>query len=158
MPRFVSHQRGIGHHMSPFIHYRGADIREALQGMRGEKGCPWEGLDLAIVNPVTGGPLFPTIGYGAQMLRAGEETRAKRETSSTVYVVMEGRGQTEVAGRTFDWEENDIFVVPNFLWRRHIAKTDAVLYTMSDAPLLEKIGQYRAQGLDAAGKVTQLVA
>jgi hypothetical protein len=35
---------------------------------------------------------------------------------------------------------------------------DAVLYTMSDAPLLEKIGQYRAQGMDAAGKVTQLVA
>ena len=110
------------------------------------------------MNPVTGGSLFPTLGYGAQLIRAGEETRAKRETSSTVYVVMEGRGQTEVGGRTFDWEENDIFVVPNFLWRRHVAKTDAVLYTMSDAPLLEKIGQYRAQGLDAKGKVTQLVA
>jgi len=65
-----------------------------------------------------------------------------------------------VGGQTFDWEENDIFVVPNFLWRRHLAKAgaDAVLYTMSDAPLLEKIGQYRAQGMDAAGKVTQLVA
>ncbi len=158
VPRFVSHQRGIGQGMTPFIHYRGADIRAALQDLRGQTGCPYEGIDLTLVNPVTGGPLFPTIGYGAQMIRAGEETRAKRETSSTVYVVMEGRGQTEVAGRTFDWEENDIFVVPNFLWRRHIAKTDAVLYTMSDAPLLEKIGQYRAQGLDAVGKVTQLVA
>ncbi len=158
VPRFVSHQRGIGHGMTPFFHYRGADIREALQNMRGQTGCPYEGINFALVNPVTGGPLFPTLGYGAQMIRAGEETRAKRETASTVYVVMEGRGQTEVAGRTFDWEENDIFVVPNFLWRRHIAKTDAVLYTMTDAPLLEKIGQYRAQGVDAAGKVTQLVA
>jgi gentisate 1,2-dioxygenase len=158
VPRFASHQRGIGHGLSPFIHYRGADIRAALADMRGEAGCPYEGIDLALVNPVTGGSLFPTLGYGAQMIRAGEETRAKRETSSTVYVVMEGRGQTEVAGRTFGWEENDIFVVPNFLWRRHRATTDAVLYTMSDAPLLEKIGQYRAQGLDARGKVTQLVA
>ena len=160
VPRFASHQRGIGHGLSPFIHYRGVDIRAALSDMRSQSGCAYEGIDLALVNPVTGGSLFPTLGYGAQMIRAGEETRAKRETSSTVYVVMEGRGQTEVGGQTFDWEENDIFVVPNFLWRRHMAKAgaDAVLYTMSDAPLLEKIGQYRAQGMDAAGKVTQLVA
>ena len=93
------------------------------------------------------------------MIRAGEETAAKRETSSTVYVVMSGRGETEIAGNTYPWEENDIFVVPNFLWRRHVAKGpgDAVLYTMSDRPLLEKIGQYRAQGT-RGGKVVNLTA
>ena len=58
-----------------------------------------------------------------------------------------------------DWQENDIFVVPNFLWRRHANRgdKDAVLYAVSDMPLLEKIGQYRAQGRDAEGKVVQLV-
>jgi len=158
MPRFVSHQRGIGQSLSPYIHYRGADIRKSLNALRSQTGCAYEGIDLALVNPVTGGSLFPTLSYGAQMIRAGEETRYKRETSSTVYVVMEGRGETEVAGRTFQWEENDIFVVPNFLWRRHKALAkDAVLYTMSDAPLLQKIGQYRAQGVDAKGKIEQLV-
>ena len=30
MPAFVSHQRGWGHNPTPMIHYRGADVREAL--------------------------------------------------------------------------------------------------------------------------------
>ena len=160
VPRFANHQRGIGHQLSPYIHLRGRDIKESLTALRSEAGCPYEGIDLALVNPVTGASIFPALGYGAQMIRAGEETRFKRETSSTVYVVIEGRGETEIAGQTFKWEENDIFVVPNFLWRRHKADLgkDAVLYTMSDAPLLEKIGQYRAQGVDAKGKIEQLVA
>ena len=156
-PSFMSHQRGIGNNVSPVFQYRGADVRASLAGMRGEAGDLYEGITLEFVNPTTGGPVFPTLTYGAQLLRAGEETALKRETSSTVYVCIEGRGQTEVAGRTFEWEENDIFVVPNFLWRRHVNKgpKDAVLYTMSDKPLLEKIGQYRAQGMKA-GKVTVL--
>ena len=82
------------------------------------------------------------------LLRSGEETRFKRETSATLYQVIEGRGTTEIAGHSFDWEANDIFVVPGFAWRRHLTRGDgdAVLYAVSDKPLLEKIGQYRAQG------------
>ena len=160
VPSFVAHNRGIGKGTSPNIHYRGKDIRAVLDGLKGEKGCAYEGLPIDIVNPVNGASLFSTLGFGAQMLRAGEETLAKRETANIVYVVLEGRGQTEVAGRTFDWEENDIFVVPNFLWRRHVNKggKDAVLYTMHDRPLLEKISQYRAQGRAKDGKVVQIVS
>lgn len=159
VPTFITHNRGIGHGTSPNIHYRGRDIRAALDGLKGEAGDPYEGLPIEIVNPVNGAPLFTTLGFGAQMLRAGEETLAKRETSNVVYVVMEGRGQTEVAGRTFDWSQNDIFVVPNYLWRRHVntGTKDAVLYTMTDVPLLTKIGHYRAQGRTKSGKVEQLV-
>ena len=157
-PAFASHQRGIGQNVSPFFQYRGVDVRAALAAMRGETGDPCEGITLDFVNPATGGPVFPTLNYGAALLRAGEETSLKRQTSSTVYVCIEGRGQTEVAGTTFDWEENDIIVVPNFLWRRHLNRgaKDAVLYSISDAPLLEKIGQYRAQAM-SGGKVTQIV-
>jgi gentisate 1,2-dioxygenase len=61
---------------------------------------------------------------------------------------MEGQGITEIAGRRFEWSANDIFVVPGFAWRRHLNRggTDALLYAVSDMPLLDKIGQYRAQG------------
>ena len=158
LPKFVEHRRGFGHGTSPYIHYRGVDVVAALDGMRGETGDPHEGISVEFTHPATGGPLFPTLSYGAQLIRAGQETLHKRETSSTVFVAMQGRGETEVGGQTFAWEENDVFVVPNFLWRRHRAKSDAVLYTMSDQPLLEKIGQYRAQGIDRTGKVTQLVS
>jgi gentisate 1,2-dioxygenase len=142
------------------IHYRGAEVRSALAGLAKEEGDPYEGIILAFVNPVNGDPVFPTLSYAAQLLRGGEETRLKRETASTMYVVIEGQGATEIAGHRFDWERNDIFVVPNFLWRRHIntGSEDAVLYAVSDAPLMEKVGQYRAQGRGKDGAVENLVA
>jgi gentisate 1,2-dioxygenase len=158
LPGFVSHQRGIGAGATPMIHYRGADVRRQLEALRGEPGDPYEGITLNFVNPVTGAPVFPTLNYSAQLLRAGEQTQLKRETAGTLYTVIEGSGFTEIAGRRFDWEKNDIFVVPNFLWRRHgnTGKSDALLYAVSDAPLMEKIGQYRAQGRGEDGTVLAL--
>jgi len=142
------------------LHYRGADIGRALADLSGEAGDPYEAIRLRIVNPATGAPVFPTLDYSAQLLRPGKETRWKRETANVFYIVLEGSGSTEIAGNSFDWEENDIFVVPNLLWRRHANRgdKDAVLYAVSDMPLLEKIGQYRAQGRAADGKVVQLTA
>ena len=158
-PTFVSHQRGWGHEPDAMIHYRGADVREALDGLRNEKGDPYEGIEVQFVNPATGGPVGLTLNYAAQLLRPGEETLAKRETSSTFVVVMDGQGYTEVGGQRFDWERNDIVVIPNFLWRRHVntGTKDAVLYTTSDASLMRNIGQYRAQGKLKHGEVVQLV-
>jgi gentisate 1,2-dioxygenase len=159
VPTFVSHQRGWGQNPTPLVHYRGTRIREALEGLRGEKGDAYEGIQLELVNPVTGAPIFPTLHYQAQLLRPGEETQPKRETSSTFIVVIDGKGKSEIGGQTFDWEANDIMVVPNFVWRKHIntGKNDAVLYTVSDAALLRNIGQYRAQGKSKDDKVVQIV-
>jgi gentisate 1,2-dioxygenase len=100
------------------------------------------------------------MDYAAQLLRPGEETLPKRETCATFMVVMDGQGYTEVAGQRFEWERNDIVVMPNFLWRHHVntGKGDAVLYTTSDASLMRNIGQYRAQGRAPDGSVVQLVA
>jgi gentisate 1,2-dioxygenase len=161
LPGFVAHQRGIGHFTSPVFHYRGDAIRAALDALRDEAGDPYEGITLRFVNPATGEPVFATLDYSAQLLRPGEETRWKRETANGFYIVLDGEGTTEIAGQRFDWATNDLFVIPNFLWRRHInrGKTDAVLYLCSDRPLFDKIGQYRAQGRTADGRdVVQLAA
>jgi gentisate 1,2-dioxygenase len=159
VPRFLPHQRGFGRETTPMFHYRGADIQHTLDALRLEQGDPHEGIALKFVNPATGASLFPTLDYGAQLLRPGEATRLKRETASTLYVAIEGEAVTEIAGESLDWRANDIFVVPAFSWRRHInnGKADAILYTVTDAPLLEKIGQYRAQGRLPDGTVTELV-
>jgi gentisate 1,2-dioxygenase len=160
LPDVVSHQRGFGRNTSPFFHYRGADVREALNALRREQGDPYEALALRFVNPATGGSVFPTLDYRAQLLRPGETTRFKRETAASLYVVLEGSGVTEVAGRRFDWQTNDLFVVPSFAWRRHVNESDmdAVLYAVSDAPLMKKIGQYRAQGRLPDDTVAELCA
>jgi len=159
MPTFVNHQIGVGRSPAPLIHYRGADVQEMLHGLRKEKGDPYEGIKLDFVNPVTGEPVFKTLNYSAQLLRPGEETELKRETAGTFYVVIEGSGATEVGGKRLEWSRNDIFVVPNFLWRRLIntGKSDAVIYSVSDAALMRNIGQYYAQGRSKNGKVTELV-
>jgi Cupin domain len=78
-PTFVSHQRGWGHHADAMIHYRGADVREALDGLRKEAGDPYEAIQLEFVNPVTGAPVFATLNYAAQLLRPGEETAEARD-------------------------------------------------------------------------------
>jgi gentisate 1,2-dioxygenase len=141
------------------FHYRGADVREALAGLCREGGDPYEAIVLRFVNPATGGSVFPTLDYRALMLRPGEATRFKRETASTLYIAIEGHGMTEIGGRSLDWQANDIFVVPSFAWRRHInpGPNDAVLYAVSDAPLMDKIGQYRAQGRLPDDTVAELV-
>jgi gentisate 1,2-dioxygenase len=159
VPSFLSHRRGFGRETSPMFHYRGADVREALAALRQEEGDPYEAIALRFVNPATGGSVFPTLDYRAQLLRPGEATRFKRETASTLYIAIDGQGVTEIAGRSLDWQANDIFVVPSFVWRRHInqSQSDAVLYAVSDAPLMEKIGQYRAQGRLPDDAVAELV-
>jgi gentisate 1,2-dioxygenase len=159
IPTFVAHQRGWGNDPAPYIHYRGEEIRAALERLAGEAGDPHEGIQMQLVNPVTGKPVFPTLNYQAQLLRPGEETQPKRETCGTFIVVIEGKGKSEIGGQTFDWEENDILVVPNFVWRKHIntGSGNALLYTVSDSALLRNIGQYRAQGKGKDGKVIQLV-
>jgi gentisate 1,2-dioxygenase len=157
-PAFVDHQRGVGHSPAPLFHYRGADVKEMLHALRNEKGDAHEGIKVDFVNPVTGESVFKTLKYSAQLLRPGEETALKRETAGTYYVVIEGNGATEVGGKRFEWGHNDLFVVPNFTWRKHIntGKTDAIIYSVSDAALMENIGQYYAQGRAKDGKVTEL--
>src|SRR5438309_334896 len=102
VPTFVSHQIGFGRDPAPLIHFRGTEIREALDGLRKAKGDPHEGIQMQFVNPVTGKPIFPTLNYQAQLLRPGEATLPKRETSSTFIVVMDGKGKSEIGGQTFD--------------------------------------------------------
>jgi gentisate 1,2-dioxygenase len=157
-PVFTSNQRGWGQKSTPMFHYKGVEVREALDRLRKEAGDPFEAIKMQFVNPVTGGPVFPTLDYCAQLIRAGEELSLKRETCSTFIVVMDGQGYSEIGGQRFDWEKNDIMAVPNFMWRRHVntGKNDAVLYTVSDAAVLRAIGQYRAQGQTAKGEVVQI--
>lgn len=155
-PTFSGHERGFGQSVTPMFHYKGDEIRQALHNLRDEPGDPYEGIQLELVNPANGESIFPTMRYTAQLLRPGEATRPKRETSSSYFVVIEGEGFSEVGGTRFEWARNDVVAIPGFIWRRHIntGTKDAILYNMSDAALFANIGQYRAQGI--AGSVVEL--
>ncbi|MBM3486152.1 MAG: cupin domain-containing protein [Alphaproteobacteria bacterium] len=159
VPRSVPPTRGTGIAVSPMFQYRGRATRAALDAMRDQDGSAYEGVEVEFVNPVDGTPVFPTLAYKAQLLRPAEATRPFRHTASAMYVVLEGTGYTEVDGVRLDWGPNDFFVIPNHQWRSHVnadAHKDAVLYQVTDAPLLRAIGQYRAQGRGRDGAVVDL--
>lgn len=94
-----------------------------------------------------GRPTLPTMLCGMHLLRAGETTTAVRRTSVGVYHVVKGSGKTVVGETTFQWEQGDAFVVPNWTWHVHENRSpgDAILFFMSDQPLLEPIGLYREE-------------
>ena len=159
LPLFEAHPRGEGRGVTPMFLYKGTDIRDALNDLRGYDGDPHEGVIVEVVNPHDGTPVFTTISYRAQLLRPGEETRLYRHTASTIYFVLEGSGHTEIDGEPYPWEKNDFFVVPNHRWRKFVnsGKEDVILYSYTDAPLISKIGHYRAQGKTDSGGVVDLV-
>jgi len=80
-----------------------------------------------------------------QMIRKGEKTKAKRVTGSSIFHVVRGRGRSLIDGNSFDWEKGDIIALPS--WAEHnFANTgteDAILFSISDRPVLEALGLYR---------------
>ena len=57
-------------------------------------GSPFDGVLMEYVNPVTNGPVMPTMGASMQMLRPGEHTKAHRHTGSYLYHVAKGKDCT----------------------------------------------------------------
>jgi gentisate 1,2-dioxygenase len=156
-PLFEACPRGSGKNVTPRFLYRAGDIRGALDDMSSYDGDPYEGIHVEIVNPMNGASVFPTVGYRAQLLKSGQSTAPYRHSASQVYFVLEGSGYTDVNGQRLEWSKNDFFVVPSHSWRSHtVTGCQAILYSYTDAPLIERVGMYRAQGKLPSGKIVEL--
>jgi gentisate 1,2-dioxygenase len=102
-------------------------------------------------NPLTGGPVMPTIGAQLQLLRPGERTKAHRHTGSVLYQVARGRGWSLVGAGHFDWEEKDIFCVPSWAPHAHAngsTSEDAVLFSFNDFPVMHSLALYREEACE----------
>ena len=106
----------------------------------------FDGRVLEYTNPLTGGPIMPTIGAQLQLLAPGEKTRPHRHTGSAIYQVAKGRGYSVIGGQRFDWEEKDIFALPSWAVHSHAnasATDDAVLFSFNDFPAMRALALYR---------------
>jgi gentisate 1,2-dioxygenase len=136
--------RPNGKAYSPLFTYKWSEARPALDRLSDSDASPFDGRAIRYVNPITGGPIMPTLDATLQLLRPGEETRAHRHTSSSIYYVAEGLGCSQVADQTINWETGDVFAVPN--WARHAHQaggSGAVLFSISDQPVLDALELYR---------------
>jgi gentisate 1,2-dioxygenase len=67
-----------------------------------------------------------------------------------VYQVVEGSGHSVINGLRFDWEKNDIFVIPKWAFHEHAnaSKTEAAcLFSYNDGPVMQALGLYREEEL-----------
>jgi gentisate 1,2-dioxygenase len=78
-----------------------------------------------------------------RQLPAGFETRPRRATDGTTFVVVEGHGTARVAGREFPLAERDLLVVPSWQALELRAETGLVLFGFSDKAAQEKLGLWR---------------
>ena len=62
--------------------------------------------------------------------------------------MFRGSGSSFVGKERFDWEAGDSFVVPLWYPHRHVnraASEEAILFSMSDEPVLKSLGLYREE-------------
>jgi gentisate 1,2-dioxygenase len=102
---------------------------------------------LRYVNPRTGVPALATMGAEAQWLRPGERTRPDRRTTSAVFHVIEGRGESRVGDQTLAWERGDTFVAPPWHWITHDNPTGvpACLFQFNDEPAVRALGLFHEE-------------
>jgi gentisate 1,2-dioxygenase len=130
---------------SPLMLYSWDQTLEALQGLRDTEGSPYEGISLEYTHAQTGGPVLPTIGCRVQLIRKGARLKARRVTGSSVFCVRQGHGRSVIDGQAFDWGKGDIVAIPSWALHQHAntGSEDAILFSITDRPVLEALGFYR---------------
>ena len=130
---------------TPVINYTYARTRPIVERMmRAGNVDKHHGARVRYANPVTGGPVLPTMGAQLAMLPKGFRGETYRSTDGTIFAVAEGHGTTTIDGKPFEWGVNDVFVVPP--WKRYshaVTGGDAVLFSISDRPAQEALGLWR---------------
>ncbi len=129
---------------SPVINYTYARTRPIIERMMQSGDIDKRhGARVRYANPVTGGPVLPTMGACLAMLPKGFEGEPYRATDGTVFVCVEGEGTTTVDGKVLEWGKNDVFVVPSWKRYAHNAPKQSVLFSISDRPAQEALGIWR---------------
>ena len=126
----------------PQIRFPWADVRAAL-GALATVTDKADAVQLAYVNPETGQPCLPTLGFSAQQLRAGQDFSPRKRSASSVIHVIEGQGESIIDGVTLKWSEGDTLAIPTHAVVTHRATgQDAYLFHVDDAPMQRALGFY----------------
>lgn len=129
---------------SPQLRYPWSKTRACLVEMASHYS---EGLlRISYVNPENGASLFPSIGFGALMLRPGESIRLPKRTTACVFHVVEGEGAISVDGADeLSWVEKDTLSAPGYTeitLTNRSSDQPAFLITADEGPLHQYLGIY----------------
>lgn len=101
-------------------------------------------------------PVSKTLGPSAERIDAGMSSTPRRETASSVYHVIEGKGYSNINSEKFEWKQGDTFCIPSWYRYGHFAGPEQTvyLYRFDDRPMVEALGFYRWEGMDSESLVT----
>jgi 1-hydroxy-2-naphthoate dioxygenase len=142
----VRNVAGDGDGASMTLRYPWREAEAALMRLPAQALDARAGFILDYLDPRTGGHPLPTLGCRLHRLPPGFSGERHRRSISGVFHVVRGEGTTVIGDESLSWRQGDCFVVPNWSWRRfenRSATADAVLFSVHDTPLLERLGLFR---------------
>jgi len=88
---------------------------------------------------------MPVLGFSALMIRPGEQVNIPKRSASGVLKIVDGHGQADIDGASFDWDQHDILAVPTHsavALSNGSTEQAAYVFLVDDAPLQRKSGIY----------------
>ncbi|MEO5700182.1 MAG: cupin domain-containing protein [Casimicrobiaceae bacterium] len=140
--RRVKGERSNARH--PQLRYDWKRTRETLEAIAKESAHD-QLVEVAYINPETGGDCLDTIAFSAVMLRPGEEQALRRMSPAQVFHVVEGHGSAEVNGVALALAQGDTFCAPGFASIRVVNASGAkamFLLGADESPVHRKLGVF----------------
>ena len=116
-----------------------ADTQRRLDETRADAAGPY-GKQIPL-----GDPAMKTIGLHMLQLVPGIATAAHRTTANNIYAVAQGEGKSFIDGMRFSWSRGDVIAVPAWRSHSHLAANNAVLFRVTDEPLLNPLSLLREE-------------
>ena len=128
----------------PLLRYEWRRTRDALLSLADSNGRDAP-VQLAYVNPESGGDCLNTIAFAAMLLRPGEEITLSRNSAARVFHAVEGDGDAQVDDVAIAFAQGDTFCAPGRATIRlanRSSSAPAFLVTADESPLQRKLGVF----------------
>jgi gentisate 1,2-dioxygenase len=121
------------------MHFSWAETERRL-AEAGSNGSPAE---IALGGAGLENAALATMALAMIGLKAGQSTASRKIMANSVFGVANGSGTTVAEGKTLSWSRGDVIVVP--AWNEHIHRSEngAVLFRVTDEPVMQKLGFLR---------------
>jgi gentisate 1,2-dioxygenase len=123
------------------MHFPWAETQARLAAAKPEPSGRY-GTQIELGSPA---PALKTVALYMMKLARGAATKPARSTANMIYSPVEGEGETVVEGKSFPWRRGDVMVVPSWQTHFHRASSDAVLFRVTDEPVMSKLGFLREE-------------
>lgn len=131
----------------PMLRYPWADVRKALTAMA-EAQPDTDAVQVAYINPETGGDCQKVLGFSALMLRPGECLKLPTRSTAMVFHQIEGSADVSLNDHTFNLDVADTCCLPGYVpvtLQNRSAEQPAFVFIADDAPLQKKLGVYEVR-------------